>query len=209
MLKRWKKIMKAADDFTGLLNAGCDLSATTCLLGRIQVVYHGKDDESGHITCHMGKTAVDSDTESDPLWTHAMEFRLLVSKVLERVGPLWRAAMILSLSEQLAVLEQEQYSYTIEGDVFEEAQGEAREGILQKYDSFAGALMQLGLVGIWSQQPLIDGREMKSDDILPNVISGPIFREIMNEQMDWMTTHPGGSKESLVEHLRSVFDEFV
>jgi hypothetical protein len=46
-----------------------------------------------------------------------MEFRLLASKVLQRIGPLWRAALILSLSEQLADLEDEHFSYTIEGDV--------------------------------------------------------------------------------------------
>lgn len=202
-------IMKASDDFTNLLNAGCDLSATACLLEDIRVVYHGADDEEGHITCHMGQRVIDSATESDPLWHHAMELRLLVSKVLDRVGPLWRAAMILSLSEQLAMLENEQFSYTIEGDVFEESQSEMRIGIVQKYDSFAAVLMQLGLVGIWSREPLINGREVTSEDILPNLPQGPIFREIMDEQMNWMTTHPGGSKEFLIIHLRNVFREYI
>jgi len=40
-----------------------------------------------------------------------------VSRILLRVGPLWRASLILSLSEQLATLENEHLSYTIEGDV--------------------------------------------------------------------------------------------
>ena len=115
-------IMKAADDFTDLLNAGCDLSATTCLLGNIHIVYHEDDgNKNGYVTsCYMGPKEIDSDTENDPVWHHSMEFRLLVSKLLQRVGPLWRAAMILSLSEQLAALENEQLSYTIEGDVVSE-----------------------------------------------------------------------------------------
>ena len=116
-------VMKAADDFTDLMDAGCDLSATACLLGNIRVVYHGDDGYGSGVytTCHMGASEVDSDVENDPVWKHAMEFRLLVSKVLQRVGPLWRAALILSLSEQLSDLENEHYSYTIEGDVVSHA----------------------------------------------------------------------------------------
>ena len=45
-----------------------------------------------------------------------MELKLL-AKVVKRLGHLWRAAMILSLSEQLAAIEGEDINYTIEGDV--------------------------------------------------------------------------------------------
>lgn len=111
-------IMKAAEDFTNLINAGCDISATSCLISGIRVVYHRTDDGSrSYITCHMGNKVVDSETEDDPIWQHAMEFRLLISKIFERVGPLWRAAIILSLSEQLVAIEHKELSYTIEGDV--------------------------------------------------------------------------------------------
>jgi len=202
-------IMKAADDFTSLLDAGCDLSATMCIIGEVSVVYHGEDAESGSITCHMGRRSVDSDIEDDPLWLNAMEHRLLVSKVMGRIGPLWRAALILSLSEQLLALEQNDLSYTIEGDVFEETLAEKREGIIQKYDSFAASMLQLGLIGIWSQIPLIDGREITTEGVLPKTPRGPVFREIMDEQSSWMTTHPGGRKVNLIKHLRKVFPEFV
>jgi len=202
-------IMKAADDFTNLLDAGCDLSSTACILGEVRVIYHGDDDATGEITCHMGKRVVNSNTEDDPLWLHAMEHRLLVSKVLGRVGSLWRAALILSLSEQLLALEHDELSYTIEGDVFEEAHVEEHEGIIQKYDAFAATMLQLGLIGIWSQEPLIDGREITTDGVLPNTPRGPIFREIMEEQASWMTTHPGGRKMNLIKHLQKVFPEFV
>lgn len=198
-------IMKAADDFTNLLDAGCDLSATACILGEVRVSY---DDDSGSIICSMGRQVVDSGTEDDPLWCNAMEHRLLVSKVMERVGTLWRAALVLSLSEQLLTLEDD-LSYTIEGDVFEETLVEKREGIIQKYDSFVASILQLGLIGIWSQEPLIDGREITVEGVLPNTPRGPVFREIMDEQVRWMTTHPGGKKEHLISHLRKVFPEFV
>lgn len=116
-----ESIMKAADDFTDLINSGCDISATSCLLSGIRIAYHDSNEASNNyddlITCHMGQRRISSETEDDPLWRHAMEFRLLVSKVFGRIGPLWRAAMVLSLSEQLVAIEHEELSYTIEGDV--------------------------------------------------------------------------------------------
>ena len=107
-------IMKGTDDFKRLLNCGCDLSAQTCLLGGVRVIYHGEDNENGRISCHMGSKIVNPETEDDPIWLHTMEFRLLASKVLERAGSLWRASLILSLSEELGAIENE---YTIDGDV--------------------------------------------------------------------------------------------
>jgi len=200
-------IMKTADDFTNLVNMGCDLSATTCLLGEIRI--QSKKDNQNDVICRMGSRIVDSETEDDPIWLHAMEFRLLVSKVLCRAGSLWRAALILSLSEQLTALEEDQFSYTIEGDVFEETNEEVQMGIIAKYDNFAACLMQLGLVGIWSEKPLIDGREVKSEGVLPKLPNGPVFKEVMEDQKSWMITHPGGKKEGLIDHLHTIYPEFV
>jgi len=169
----------------------------------------------GYISCSMvtpdgGPKVVDAATEDNPLWLEAMEFRLLCSKVLQRIGPLWRAALILSLAEQLEdVNEVDMIEFAIEGDVIEESKEEVRQGIIAKYDAFAASLLELGLVGIWCEQPLIDGREMKQDGVLPNIPKGPVFREIMDEQSNWMITHPGADKNALIQHLHDVFPEFV
>ncbi len=109
-------IMKGADEFSNLLKVGCDLSSTACLLSDIKVMKSGFG-TGQTITCYMNGKEVDCENEDDPVWQGAMEYRLLVSKVLKKLGHLWRAAMILSLSEQLAVIEGEELSYTIEGDV--------------------------------------------------------------------------------------------
>ena len=92
---------------------------------------------------------------------------------------------------------------------FEEAQEEKRIGVVQAYDAFAASLLQLGLVGIWTQKPLIDGKELKTKEILPNVPSGPVFRDIMDEQEDWMIKHPGGGRDALITHLRKVFHKYI
>jgi len=107
------RIMQAADDITNLINSGCDLSAMSVLLSGIQIDYDKKEES---FKCTMHSRPIASETEDDPVWEHAMELRLLTSKVLQRVGPLWRAALILSLSEQLASLDRES-DYFIEGDV--------------------------------------------------------------------------------------------
>jgi hypothetical protein len=109
-------VIKTADDLTGLLNSGCAFAATSCLLNEIRVVSNNKNGENT-VICSMGERRIDSDIEDDPEWLQAMEYRKLVAKVLSRAGPLWRAAMVLSLSEQLAKMEDDTLAYTIEGDV--------------------------------------------------------------------------------------------
>ena len=223
--------MKAADDFTRLIRSGSDLTATAILLGEVRVWYDcsdrdecptGVDDTFDETTpinpdevtirCNMvspsGTKEIDCVTEDDPVWLHAMEYRLTISKILGRVGALWRAALILSLSEQLAKLNDDELNYAIEGDFMEQDFQEVRRGVIEQYDAFAASFLQLGLMGIWSQKPLIDGGEMKKD-VLPGIPKGPVFRDVMDEQIDWMTLHPGGSKECLVKHLTQTFPDFV
>lgn len=202
-----EKIVKAADDFTQLLVSGCDLSAQSVILSDIHVRSHKTMDEHG-LRCKMSGKIITSETEKDPIWLHAMEFRLLTSKIMSRVGPLWRAAIVLSMVEQLVSLSDEfDFDYTIKGDVFEESQEQRIKGVIQQYDTFAVALQRLGLIGIWSRKPLMDGRKIKT--ILPNIPKGPTFREVMDEQDSWMTINPNGDKPALISHLQTVFIDFT
>jgi hypothetical protein len=111
-----EKIMKGANDFTWLMNSGCDLSAVSILLSDVLVEDDNGTDGS-RFKCSMNGKSIFSATEDDPVWQHAMEFRLLCSKIMQRVGPLWRAALFLSLSEQMAKTFQGELDYVIEGDV--------------------------------------------------------------------------------------------
>ena len=62
------------------------------------------------------REVMDSGIEEDLLWCNVMKHRLLVSKLMERLGPLWRAVLVLLLSEQLLAVD-DVTSYTIEEDV--------------------------------------------------------------------------------------------
>ena len=68
-------------------------------------------------------------------------------------------------------------------------------------------MMNLGLIGIWNQTPLFNGEEIKNI-VLPNIPKGPALRDVMEAQTWWMTSHPGGSREKLVEFLRGEFKEY-
>lgn len=78
--------------------------------------------------------------------------------------------------------------------------------MIHRYDAFAATLQKLGLIGVWSRKPLLDGSDIKK--ILPTIPKGPAFREVMDEQQSWMTTHPGGAKDDLAAHLQEIFAEF-
>jgi hypothetical protein len=191
-----ERILNASNEFTSLVATGSDISATMILLSEISI--DGK-------SCKMNGRTVDSVAEEDPVWLHAMEFRLTCSKIMIRIGPLWRAAMTLSIAEQLVELETT--DYVIEGDVMDEAQSEERLGAIERFDIFATALQQLSLIGIWNLKPLMDGGEIKK--LLPNIPKGPVFREVMDEQQSWMITHPCGSRVALEEHLKTTFPDFL
>ena len=221
-----EKIQKGAEDFSKLIIEGGAISASAILLNGIKVHYRDQRDNgtTRENTCHgtmndcisctiTGETGeeniIDPVLEEDQRWLHAMEFRLLCSKLLCKVNNRWRAALILSLSEQLALVDQFETNYSIEGDVVDQINEDLRLRIIDQYNAFAAALIQLGLIGIWNQKPLIDGDRLKSDDVLPNLTHGPMFREVIEEQMDWITTHPGGSKDALIKHLQNVFLAFA
>jgi len=206
-----EKIMKGANDFKGLMDSGCGFSAVSILLSDIRV-HNGEVKEDSHneenkMICSMNDQRVFTATENDPVWEHAMEFRLLCSKVIRKVGPLWKAALFLAMSEHITEALQGELDYVIEGDIVDESQEELKQREIERYDSFATAMQQIGLVGIWGQKPLMDGDEVKQ--VLPNILHGPVFREIMEEQENWMTLHPCAGADILARHLEQTFPEYV
>jgi tRNA nucleotidyltransferase/poly(A) polymerase len=202
-----ERIMKASDDFTQLLSSGCDISAMMVLLSDVRVSDFPVNGEGNCLVSSMNGRVVDSELEDDPVWEHAMEFRLLCSSLVQRIGPLWRAALMLSIAEQLVSVDDDGLDYAIEGDVLDESQSEKRQGIIERFDAFATAMQHVGLIGIWNEKPLIDGDAVRS--ILPSIPIGPAFRDVMDEQRDWLTLHPGASVNALEAHLKNAFPEYA
>ncbi|GKY99352.1 hypothetical protein MPSEU_000890300 [Mayamaea pseudoterrestris] len=202
-------IMETADEFTQIIESGHYVSSIMILLSDIQVVRQMVNGDSCEelLHCSMNGRPIDSTTEDDPVWQHAMEFRQLCAPLLRKVGSYWRIALLLAVSEQLAAVEVDGLEYAIEGDHINESQEELREGIIEKYDAFATALQEVGLIGIQNEKPLLCGDSIKR--ILTKIPRGPAFRQVMDEQMRWMTGHPGSHVKSLAEHLKRSFPEYV
>ncbi|CAJ1967093.1 unnamed protein product [Cylindrotheca closterium] len=204
-----EKIVKGANDFTKLMNAGVDLSAVSVLLCdiRIEDADETSDNSDSKFKCSMQGKPVQSATEDDPIWKHAMEFRLQCTQILKKVGSLWRAALFLSLSEHMNKQLEGEMEYAIEGDIVDEAHEELRKGEIDRYDSFATAMQRIGVIGIWEEKPLLGGNEIKK--ILPSLPNGPTFREVMEEQEKWMVLHPGAGSEVLTDHLLKSFPDYI
>jgi len=204
-----EKIMKGANDFTKLMNAGVDLSAVSVLLCDIRIEDADETSDSGDskFKCSMRGKTVLSATEDDPIWKHAMEFRLQCAEILKKVGSLWRAALFLSLSEHMNSQLEGEMEYAIEGDIVDEAHEELHKGEIDRYDSFATAMQRIGVIGIWEAKPLLGGNAIKK--ILPHIPKGPAFREVMEEQEQWMVLHPGAGPELLTDHLLKSFPDYI
>jgi hypothetical protein len=97
--------------------------------------------------------------------------------------------------------------YVIEGDVVDESQEELRLGEIERYDVFATAMQRLGVIGIWNEKPILNGEQVKA--VLPGIPRGPSFRDVMEEQENWMILHPGAGAECLIKHLQAKFPDFV
>lgn len=215
-----EKIVKGAQEFRSLMDSGCDLSAVSVLLSGIRVEEDRRARESSlddeladvsnpqkRIRCSMNGKTVYSATELDPVWQHGMDFRLQCSKILRKVGPLWRAALFLAMSEQMNDALQGDLEYVIEGDVFDETQEDLRQREIDRYDALATAMQRMGLIGVWDGRPILDGAEVKKR--LPGIPKGPAFRAVMDEQEKWNTLHPGAGAEFLVRHLIETFPEYT
>jgi len=212
-----EKIMKGANDIRTLMDSGGDFSAVSILLSDIRVhddktnfsadIRNDSDGQIGKMKCSMNGKTVFTATENDPVWQHAMEFRSLCSKIMRKVGPLWRAALFLAMSEHITDALRDDLDYVIEGDIVDESQEELRQREIERYDSIGTAMQRIGLVGIWGQKPLMDGVEVTK--VLPNIPKGPTFRDVMNEQERWMTLHPCAGADILARYLAQIYPEYA
>ena len=120
-----ERIIHGANDITRLIyDNDCDEMALDILMDDIQVKYirDDDDDDDGQdfsdimglkMKWSIGSQPIHWDEPEEPnqdnnypsCCSRAMDFRLLCHPVLKRVGSLWRASVILSLSEQLLLLD--------------------------------------------------------------------------------------------------------
>lgn len=153
----------------------------------------------------------DEDVNNDPLLNNAMTFRLKCAKILSKCKNLWRAALVLSLCYELhaSIGSAVDVSSTMENDTDENTESyDQKVDIISQYNAFGLSIMQLNLIGIWNMKPIIDGDELKKS-VLTELPRGPLFRNVLDRQWEYMVQHPGCNADMVHKYLQNEFKEYV
>lgn len=188
-------MIEGANEFTYLLQESYDVTASHVLRNDIRVEDDPVASNGTKFKCSIQGRRIDSALEDDPRWEHAMNFRLPCAKLVKRIGSLWRASLILSLSQRVL-----QTQGNSDPD-------EVRQSEIERYRSMVLAMQHLGVIGSWSAKPLLNGREIKA--VLPRIPVGPAFGKVIQEQETWTMLHPGADTKDLAQHLVRTFPEYI
>eukprot|EP00611_Tribonema_gayanum_P024905 TRINITY_DN5576_c0_g1_i1.p1 TRINITY_DN5576_c0_g1~~TRINITY_DN5576_c0_g1_i1.p1 ORF type:complete len:337 (-),score=162.36 TRINITY_DN5576_c0_g1_i1:237-1247(-) len=130
--------------------------------------------------------------------------RVEAGLVLRRVGELWRMALLLALTGDLGT------QHILDSAVRDRADKEADEAIICAYASMGRALEGMGLVGetpVWELKPAIDG--VGIGKLLPGLPKGPVFKEILDDQIEWILRNPYGSEGEVKEHVMHKYAQYL
>ena len=153
----------------------------------------------------------DEDLKADPLLYNAMTFRLKCARILSKCKNLWRAALVLSLCYELhACIDSvvDVKSTMAHADNMNDNSNDQKIDIISQYNAFGLSIMQLNLIGIWNMKPLIDGDEL-TKSVLVNLPRGPLFRDVLDLQWEYMVQHPGCNAEMVKQYLQNEFEKYV
>lgn len=150
--------------------------------------------------------------KDDPMLSQIMEFRLKCARVLVKCKHLWRAAFVLSLCAELQRIDddQTQREQTYDADEMhaDDITADQNAEVFSQFNAFATSLLELNLLGIWNMKSALNGDEISSR-VLPNLPKGPIFRDVMDRQWEYMVQHPSCPVEEVEEYLRQEFIDYV
>jgi hypothetical protein len=132
--------------------------------------------------------------------------RLAIARVLRSCGPLWRAALQTALVTELSPAEAAD-TYARGLDHGDESMTQECRVFVDAYAAFERTIEEMGLEGVWDLKPLIDGRRLVS--LLPNLPRGPLYRNIMDDQIEHMIKHPGISVEALEDWVRTMYKQYL
>jgi len=150
--------------------------------------------------------------KDDPVLSQIMDFRLKCARVLVKCKHLWRAAFVLSLCTELQRVDdaQTQIEQTYDADEMhaDDITADQNAEVFSQFNAFATSLLDLNLIGIWNMKPALNGDEIASR-VLTNLPKGPIFRDVMDRQWEYMVQHPSCPVEEVEDYLRGEFSDYV
>jgi tRNA nucleotidyltransferase/poly(A) polymerase len=130
--------------------------------------------------------------------------RLVIGRLLKSCGPHWRAALQTALITELSpAAAADTYARgLVAPDVIS---GECKV-FVNAYAAFERKVEAMGLEGVWDLKPMVDGRELQS--LLPKLPRGPLYREIMDGQLDHVIKYPNTSKDAMQDWIYSTYKQF-
>ncbi|CBZ55424.1 hypothetical protein NCLIV_058470 [Neospora caninum Liverpool] len=78
---------------------------------------------------------------------------------------------------------------------------------LKTFAELKKKIVALGLADAHRQPPLCDGHRVKT--LLKNLPKGPLFKEILDEQIKWQLGHPAGTAAEYEEYLTGKYSAYV
>jgi hypothetical protein len=126
--------------------------------------------------------------------------RLELGQILRKVGNLWRVALLLALTGDLGT------NHILGSAALGPRKREEDDAVIGAYVSLAKSIKVMGLIGIWELKPLLSGIDVLR--LLPSLPKGPIFRDVMEDQISWMIMHPDLGPERIKGFLLEKYAEF-
>ncbi|CAM9861642.1 unnamed protein product [Choristocarpus tenellus] len=116
---------------------------------------------------------------------------------MRKMGPLWRIALLLGLTGDLGT------QYILDSADRVRTVKEEDDAIIGAHLSMSHSIMTMGLDEVWDERPLFGGNEVAK--ILPRLPRGPMYRVVMQKQIEFMLKNPGATKEEGEAFLREEF----
>jgi hypothetical protein len=121
--------------------------------------------------------------------------RLEAGLILRRAGPLWRIALLLALTGDLGT------QHILDNVMRDRRDKEADDAVIGAYASMGKSIQALQLVAppVWELKPVVDGDAIAR--LLPLIPKGPLYKEILDEQMKFMLARRNCTPLEVTEYV--------
>ncbi|EPR58804.1 tRNA nucleotidyltransferase/poly(A) polymerase family protein [Toxoplasma gondii GT1] len=139
----------------------------------------------------------------------------------EAGGDIWPQALLLAAAIDQTRKTAATPSVSSSANGYEQTEDEEREVVealhraklpvdsdaLKPFADLRKQIDAFGLADAHLQPPLCDGHRVKT--LLKNLPKGPLFKEILDEQIKWQLAHPAGTAAACEEYLRTKYSTYV
>ncbi|CEL91861.1 unnamed protein product [Vitrella brassicaformis CCMP3155] len=146
------------------------------------------------------------------------QYRVNLGLLLRRAGQLWKASLLVAMADAVRRVPASSSHATCDSpsppvttgapssDVPSVPLNSAQRDLVSAYKAVYESVEQFGLVGVWKQAPLLNGKAVKG--LLPRLRKDSEFKAIMDKQMEWVLSHPSGTINECTGFIHQEWDNF-